>query len=118
MERVGTGGSRRRLKWGGKKKMNLIDMLLSSGDEDVSREDAASENYDDTEYNDDYEDIDNDSLTISDLPHSKQRSKPPPLHESGDSRQISLRSSQSSNLFFSNPSRRNYKRRREEERHD
>ena len=118
MERVGTGGSRRRLKWGGKKKMNLIDMLLSSGDEDVNREDAASENYDDTEYNDDYEDIDNDSLTISDLPHSKQRSKPPPLHESGDSRQISLRSSQSSNLFFSNPSRRNYKRRRVEERHD
>merc|ERR1712012_503192 len=103
----------RRLKWGGKKKYNLIDMLLSSVDDDDDDDDRVSDSYDDdTEYNEDYEEADDHGLSLADLPQNKQRSKPPPLHESGQSRSISLSENKSNNIFFSNHNRRNYKRRR------
>ena len=113
IETVSSGGSKRRLKWGGKKKYNLIDMLLSSVDDDDDDDDRVSDSYDDdTEYNEDYEEADDHGLSLADLPQNKQRSKPPPLHESGQSRSISLSENKSNNIFFSNHNRRNYKRRR------
>lgn len=117
VEKVSNGGSRKRLKWGGKKKGNLkpppFDMLLSSVDESdyvphTSGEERTT--YSD-DYNDEYNQYDNDDfvvdnshldLSFSNLPSSRGRSHPPPLHESGERSGI-----------YPNPSRRNYKRRRQ-----
>ena len=119
IETISNGGSKKRLKWGANKKGSFkpppFDMLLTSVEESyphVGMEDRT--NNDEYEYIVNYDDYNVDdfhqSIVYGDLPSSRSRSQPPPLHESGETRPASAVSSHLPH--FSNPSRKNYKRRR------
>ena len=123
VEKISGGGSRRRLKWGGGKKkggfkLPPFEMLLSSVEEsDLIPHTSGEERTglsDDYEYFSDYDHgddftSDHHSLSFSDLPSSKTRSQPPPLHESGETGSVL----NSHLLPYSHPTRRNYKKRRQ-----
>lgn len=124
VEKISGGGSRKRLRWGGGEKkggykLPPFEMLLSSVEESdlvphTSGEERTGFSDDDeyfSDYSDDSDDFSSDhhSLTFSDLPSSKSRSKPPPLHESGE-----IGSIVNSHLLpYSHPTRRNFKKRRQ-----
>ena len=91
-------------------------MLLSSVDDSdyVPHTSGEERTRNSDDYNDDYNQYDDDGdfvvdnshldLSFSNLPSSRGRSHPPPLHESGE---------RTGGPHYSNPSRRNYKRRRQ-----
>ena len=125
VQKVSSGGSRKRLKWGGGEKrggykLPPFEMLLSSVEESdlvphTSGEERTGFSDDADEYSSDYSDNiddftrDHHSLTLSDLPSNKMRSNPPPLHESGELGSIV----NSHVLPYSHPSRKNFKKRRQ-----
>ena len=104
VEKISTGGSKKRLKWGGRKKGSFssppFDMLLSSveearlaGDRTTSEHSAEAADYE-------LEDSGGLGLALSARLPGSTRSQPPPLHESGGG------------PAYEHPSRLNYKRRR------
>ena len=115
IERVSTGGSKKRLKWGtNNNKPPPFDMLLTSVEEAYPHMSAEERGHDEYEYIVNYDDYNVDDihqgLSYSDLPSSKSRSQPPPLHESEET--PSSLSSKHLLHLSNNPSKRNYKRRR------
>ena len=102
VEKISTGGSKKRLKWGGRKKGSFssppFDMLLSSVEEARLHRTSSEHSAEAADY--ELEDSGGLGLALSARLPSRTRSQPPPLHESGGGPP------------YDHPSRLNYKRRR------